>query len=365
MLAVGALAAALSLVPPPASARAEVEWIDVPSGESTLRAAVARPDQETPAPLVVVLHARSGFRPSFVSLAEQFADAGFVAIAGCWFGGSGDEPPPADLIDCPNAPAFMGANLNSIEAVRALIAAGRELPGVRSDRVGLFGHSIGATASLLVASTTRDASAVVASAPHTTEPASLKPPNPALITLVDDLAAPVLLLHGTADEVIPVQQTRDYEQALRQAGKPVESHYYDGATHNTPFLPETAADVFQRSSLFLDERLRAPDLAPPELSLEVSAGQKLGTVASKGLKVTAGCSEACSIELALAKGESTLGAGSGELAAAGETKVVVKLTRAGKKRLSDMRKARLTLNGEATDAAGNVGTALEKLTLKR
>ena len=34
--------------------------------------------------------------------------------------------------------------------------------------------------------------------------------------------APILLIHGTDDTVVPIEQSREMEQALRSAGKPVE-----------------------------------------------------------------------------------------------------------------------------------------------
>ena len=43
--------------------------------------------------------------------------------------------------------------------------------------------------------------------------------------------APVLLVHGEADDVVPVQRSRDAEQALRAAEVPVEAHYFPALGH--------------------------------------------------------------------------------------------------------------------------------------
>ena len=43
--------------------------------------------------------------------------------------------------------------------------------------------------------------------------------------------APVLLVHGEADEVVPVQRSRDAEAALRAAGVPVEAAYVPRLGH--------------------------------------------------------------------------------------------------------------------------------------
>lgn len=43
--------------------------------------------------------------------------------------------------------------------------------------------------------------------------------------------APVLLVHGEADDVVPVSRSREAEEALRQAGVPVEGHYIPRLGH--------------------------------------------------------------------------------------------------------------------------------------
>lgn len=43
--------------------------------------------------------------------------------------------------------------------------------------------------------------------------------------------APVLLVHGEADEAVPVGRSRDAESVLRAAGVPVESSYVPGLGH--------------------------------------------------------------------------------------------------------------------------------------
>jgi phospholipase/carboxylesterase len=42
---------------------------------------------------------------------------------------------------------------------------------------------------------------------------------------------PVLLVHGEADEVVPVQASRNAEAALRAAGVPVQALYRPGLGH--------------------------------------------------------------------------------------------------------------------------------------
>jgi dipeptidyl aminopeptidase/acylaminoacyl peptidase len=44
--------------------------------------------------------------------------------------------------------------------------------------------------------------------------------------------APVLLIHGKLDTVVPVEQSREMERALRRAGKPVQIIELEGEDHN-------------------------------------------------------------------------------------------------------------------------------------
>jgi carboxymethylenebutenolidase len=337
----------------------QVEWIEVPYGGGTMLAAVARPTGVTDAPLVVVLHGSAGFRQSLVAIAESFAREGFVALAGCWFAGAAPgSTPAADAIPCPTGPPFAGATTESAAPVRALVAAGRRLAGVRADRIGLFGHSRGATAALLAASTGESLQAVVAVSPSGPRAGGGTDTNPA--DVASGLAAPVLLLHGTADTTVPVQATRAYEQALRALGKEVEARYYDGGGHELPFAPATAADVLSRASAFFTRHLGRATVAPdtsPVVTLAVPAGQRLATVLVSGLRVSAGCSEACALTVTLSKGARRLATASAE-AAAGRT-VNLRL-----KPSSGLHRGSLTVAATGTDAAGNTGTARRTVSIR-
>jgi phospholipase/carboxylesterase len=52
-------------------------------------------------------------------------------------------------------------------------------------------------------------------------------------TLAAELAnrAPVLLVHGEADEAVPVSRSHDAEAALEAAGVPVDAHYIPRLGH--------------------------------------------------------------------------------------------------------------------------------------
>lgn len=143
----------------------------------------------------------------------------------------------------------------ALRIVDVIVNAVRTLPGVRANRIGLFGHSRGAgTALNYVSGTTSDVQAVVLnSGGYPSEVAAR----------AREVKAPVLILHGVADgpadgggPVTDVQMARQFEAALRRAGRPVEAKYYDGAGHNGIFAnPSQYDDEVRRMTAFLVHHL--------------------------------------------------------------------------------------------------------------
>jgi len=245
-----AVAQAAPSRPVPPAPQPGIRWIEVAerSGEK-LRAAVVSPEGTAPAAVVIVLHGTEGFSEDYVHLAEAYAGAGFLAIAGCWFAGN----------ECPHGPPFQGVTLDTTRHVRALITAAATLPRARVDRVALFGHSRGAMLALLAASSGTEVRAVVSSsgqfAPGYTATRRRTPIDVAPITMISTLRAPVLILHATGDEHAHVHWAREYEGALREHGHPVEAHYYGEATHGLPFVATTRDDVLHRAVEFFRKHL--------------------------------------------------------------------------------------------------------------
>jgi len=65
-----------------------------------------------------------------------------------------------------------------------------------------------------------------------------------------EIRAPVLLLHGTADDTVPVAQSEEVAAALRASGVTVERHVYDGEGHGWG-RAGTIADEADRVDAFL------------------------------------------------------------------------------------------------------------------
>jgi dipeptidyl aminopeptidase/acylaminoacyl peptidase len=73
--------------------------------------------------------------------------------------------------------------------------------------------------------------------------------------VVARLDAPLLMLHGTADQAIPVEQSREYERAARALGKSIAVVYFEGIGHMPSLRPESQIEARQRAIAFLREKL--------------------------------------------------------------------------------------------------------------
>jgi dipeptidyl aminopeptidase/acylaminoacyl peptidase len=172
--------------------------------------------------------------------AKRLAAGGFIVLAGCWKFTSAE---PAlvggvshDRIACPK-------NLASVDdSIAALIEVGRALPGVKNDAMGIFGIGGGGEAALKTIGIRSDIRAAAVDSPFVWREGLQDPSK------VSSVKSPVLLVGGTAGVIHPIAEPRQYEKALREAGKTVEAHYYegqgDGPTLNGP--PAIQDDAMRR-----------------------------------------------------------------------------------------------------------------------
>ncbi len=82
------------------------------------------------------------------------------------------------------------------------------------------------------------------------------------INYVNAGSPPTILLHGTADQTVPVEDSLALYEAMRKAGAPVELHVIDGVTH----IFDTHRDLLEASlewiDLFLDRHVVNPRTYP-------------------------------------------------------------------------------------------------------
>jgi dienelactone hydrolase len=196
-------------------------------------AAVLRPQGSGPFPLVVWLHGSSGASVRDVSAAARLASAGFVVVVGCWTFTPEEAFVTPDGVSLPRIPCVQ--NVASTDAaIHALVQVGQQLPAVRKGAIGLYGVSFGGPEAVRYKDDSTAIGAVVL------DSSSFGPTK---------ANAPVLMLGGTADTFVSAEAQQTYEQALRNSGATVESHYYEGGTHGVA-LGDFQEDAIKRMSEF-------------------------------------------------------------------------------------------------------------------
>jgi acetyl esterase/lipase len=88
------------------------------------------------------------------------------------------------------------------------------------------------------------------------DPAAYKDASP--ITFVDKKTVPMLIYHGTADPLVPLDQSQRFYDRLKQEGIEVQMIKGEGEGHSLPQNPETAQKLLAGSILFLTLHLVAP-----------------------------------------------------------------------------------------------------------
>lgn len=245
-----------SIVTTPASSPFDKDydgkWVTVQGDNgSKFLALVMRPQGTGPFPVVVVLHGANGLMSYYVDVAERLTKAGFLTVIGCWQAGTAqslgtkicsEATPQSKWIDDP-----------AENSGKELIAFARSLPDAAKDRIGVYGMSRGGHAALWATSTGVKVNAIVADAPAHSPQIPVRPPKP--LVVLDGLSAPLLMMHGTKDSVIPVEQSYEYEAAVRKAGKPIVVRYFEGVDHMVSVQPESMLEAQKLAIDFLRENL--------------------------------------------------------------------------------------------------------------
>lgn len=83
------------------------------------------------------------------------------------------------------------------------------------------------------------------------------------LTYLDRETAPIMLIQGTRDWLVPLYQTERFYESLQIAGVPTEFHVVENRNHAFDFFFLTQrAHYFEKICAFLDEHLGEPDETP-------------------------------------------------------------------------------------------------------
>jgi carboxymethylenebutenolidase len=208
---------ALLVLAAPALGQVKTGEVTIKSGDENIRAFVAQPEGKGPFPAIVVVQEWWGLNDWIKENAKQFAAKGFVAIAPDLYRGK--------VTDDPKVAGQLRKGLPNDRAMRDLKAAvdtAVTMPSVNKDRIGSIGWCMGGAYSLdLALADPRIHACVMCYGRVITDPAMLK-----------SLKAPVLGVFGENDKGIPAKGVREFEAALKEAGKTAEKiNIYPGAGH--------------------------------------------------------------------------------------------------------------------------------------
>ena len=185
-----------------------VENIMIESSGQSYPAYLASPDTEGSYPAIVLFHSFRGLSEGYKTFSQEFAQEGFVVLALEW---QTFEQQPSD------------------ETIKQLSQDAINYLKSRSDvskKIGLTGFCAGGRYTMLLLPQIKDFSAGFAWYGFP------KNGNPAAIDLVNELDAPLYIVHGSADRPSPITDIYDYAQALDAANKYYELKVYQGEPHS-------------------------------------------------------------------------------------------------------------------------------------
>ncbi|WP_238625574.1 dienelactone hydrolase family protein [Aggregatilinea lenta] len=182
--------------------------VEVTSGGQAYESYLAAPAEGGSYPGIVLVHSFRGLEEGYRTMTDRFAAQGFVVLAVGWQ--TFEESPTDDTVD---------------QLLRDSIAFLSAREDVDPERLGLTGFCAGGRYTMLFLPQIEDFGAGVAwyGFPYggDTQPASL----------IDQLDAPLLILHGTADSASAIGDIYQYAEALTSASKAFEMKVYYGEPH--------------------------------------------------------------------------------------------------------------------------------------
>lgn len=196
------------------------EWVSVKHGNRSVESLVAHPQTQGKAPAIVVIHEIFGMTDWVESVADEFAAAGFLAVAPDLLSGMGPnggrtKDIPADKV----GEVIRGLNPDQITAdLNALVDYARKLPGCNG-KVCVTGFSWGGSQTFRFATNRKDISAAFVfygTGPEAGDIARIQ--------------APVYGFYGGADARVNASIPATTEQ-MKAAGKSYQSMIYEGAAH--------------------------------------------------------------------------------------------------------------------------------------
>lgn len=222
--------------------------IQFPAPDTTLMGYLARPADESPAPVILVCHENRGLTPHIQDVTRRFAKAGYVALAVDLLSRQGGSAAVGEG----NVPGALG-NISPDQFVEDFKSGWRylqEQPFAQADRVGMTGFCFGGGVTWRVATQMPELLAAVPFyGPH--------PP----VEDVPNINAAVLAMYGELDTRIN-GGIPAIEEAMAANNKIYEKVIYPNADHafhndtGSRFNLEAAMDAWSKTLAWFEQYVR-------------------------------------------------------------------------------------------------------------
>lgn len=269
------LAAQEPAIPEIPSVRTETDIVFGRGGDMDLRLDIYHPPAGAEKRMAVIHVHGGGFaggnKSDMVRIGPFYAQQGYVAIAS-QYRLSGEARWPGQLHDVKAAIRWTRANADRLN--------------ILPDRIAVTGHSAGGLMALFAGARRENpdlegtggnndvSSRIAVSVGYyaaTSTPGNLLPEGATdavreaadLNNYIDADFAPTILFHGLEDTTIRPENSQRFFEALRDAGVPVELHFYEGVPHVFESNREFALSSAQLASLFFDRHVLNPRTYPP------------------------------------------------------------------------------------------------------
>lgn len=218
------------------------------SGDDTVKGILYTPVGKGPFPGIVVIHEWWGLNDWVKAQASKLADQGYAALAIDLYRGK-----VADNSDTAHELSRGVPEDRALRDLHAAVAFLQSQPNIRKDRIASIGWCMGGGYSLDVALQEPTLAATVINYGHlSTDPAAIQ-----------KIHAAILGNFGAQDKGITPEDVKNFEAALKQAGKRADIKIYPDAGHafanpgnKNGYRAADAADAWQRTVKFLNETLK-------------------------------------------------------------------------------------------------------------
>lgn len=226
------------------------QMIEYKSGEMSIPAYLSRNKSGAAQGAVLVIHEVFGLNDHIKSIADRIAAEGYLALAPNFFVRA-SEPPPKDTSDM-TALRKAASSIPNEVAIKDMQAGLDFLKTLNSvaPRMVSIGFCMGGGYSYQIATHTKDLAGAVIFYGRTP------------VELVPQVSCPLLCSFGELDQGIPPAKVKEFEDALKKAGKQADIKIYPGAKHGffndtrpEAYNAEAAADAWQRTLRFFRERM--------------------------------------------------------------------------------------------------------------